>query len=132
MPARTRSYNGVCLSTPQCPQRLFGLVEALLNVFNPLQQRFPGFRRISARDDVQPGQHPLSVGKVADDLAEGKRQLLDEHRGNYDLFRLDLFRVLIYVDHFKVVTAMQPLFAKRPNVLNGAGRSRRAAADEEP
>ena len=65
-------------------------------------------------------------------LRNGQRQFLDQRRGNDNLLRLDQLRMLIDIDHFEVVAAVQLLLAEGPNVLNGAGGSRRAAGHEEP
>src|ERR1017187_9655268 len=74
-----------------------------------------------ARDYIQPHQDAPFVGQVANDFAERERQFLDKRRGNDNLIWLDEFRVLVNIDDFEIVAAVQPFIAEGTNVLNGAG-----------
>ena len=93
-----------------------------------------GFAGSLRGDEIQPHQHTLLVGQVPDDLAERQRQFLDQRRSNHNLLRLDLFRMLINIDHFEVVTARAASLRRAPECSVWRGRigeccrSRKAAA----
>ncbi len=69
-----------------------------------------------AGDEVEADEHPLCVGQIADQAAEGQGQFLDQGwRGN-DLLPPRQSRLLVEVDHLQVIAPFEVLFADLGNV----------------
>ena len=85
---------------------------------------FPLFLRLS---QIQADQDAIDIRQVADEPAQRQRQFLDQ-RGRRDVsFRED--RLLIHIDHFKIVTSAQIFFAYFADVENGLCRAGCGAGD---
>src|SRR4029079_12652723 len=61
--------------------------------------------------EIEPEQHALTVGHVADEASHGQGELLDERRGGDDLLPPGEDRLLIDVDHVELVAALEVLLA---------------------
>jgi len=73
----------------------------------PLRAR----RAVSRRTKVQPHQYAIGVGKIADHLLKRLRKAFDERRRRDDLLPPGQHRLLVNVDHFQFVAAVQVLIA---------------------
>src|SRR5688572_33483604 len=76
------------------------------------------------RPHLEPEQHLLLVGEVADDPPERRRQLLDQRRRRQDLLILGPLRVLEDVHDLQLVSSVELLLADPMEVVDrdlGAG-----------
>ena len=81
--------------------------------------------------EIQPQEHPLSIGQIAYDPTDRWWQLLD-HRGRRQNFLvLGELRPLEYVDDGQIVLAMQLFIADSPKAVDGSLRARCLAGDIE-
>src|SRR5512134_3609571 len=71
------------------------------------------------RPDTETDQDLLLVRHVADELAQRKREFLDQRRGGDDLLAPPEGLLLVDVDHFEVVLAWQILLADAFEVRYG-------------
>src|SRR5271155_1889257 len=83
-------------------------------------------------DNIQPEQHLLFVRQVPDHLAQREWQFLDKRRDDDNLFRHDLLRMLINVDHLEIVAALQIGLANGADVLDGASGPGGGSGYEKP
>ena len=125
------------LAVADGPQRLLGLGQARAQSSSSTRSRSCAVVSLVgpiARPEVQPEQHPLRVGHVADDPAQRQRQLLDQRRRRDDLLALRQRRLLIDVDDLELVAALRDAprrssarFRRRESTAASC-RSRRDAA----
>src|ERR1700733_12366237 len=78
-----------------------------------------GIRSEGLGFQVKAGHHALGVREVTHQSAEWRRQLLDQRRCGNNLLLSGHFGLLVNVDHFKLVTALEALVAQVPNVVDG-------------
>src|SRR6185503_9058836 len=86
---------------------------------------------IGLTNEIESEQHALAIRQVTDDPAHRQRQLLDERRRRDDLLTLREDRLLVDVDDFEIVAALEILLADGFQVADRARRSRRQAGDVE-
>ena len=60
-------------------------------------------------NEIEAQKHALAVRHVADDAAHRQRQLLDQRGCRDDLLALDECRLLVDIDDFKIVPALEVL-----------------------
>src|SRR5580765_419635 len=86
-------------------------------------------KRVGHAHKIESEQYAVAVRHVADDPAHRQRELSDERRSGNNLLALGQERLLVDVDHFEIVPALEVLVAYRPKVVHGAERSRRQPRD---
>src|ERR1044071_3149528 len=79
--------------------------------------------------EIHADENALGIGKIADEAAQRQRQLLDESRRGKNLLASRKRRVLIDVNDFQVVAAIEVTLADLADIGHGAGRRRRRAGD---
>ena len=80
---------------------------------------------------LEPEQHLVLVGEIADDAPQWRRQLFDERRRREDLVILGDLRMLEHIDDLELVSPVQLIIADAPQVGDRRLRLRGLSSDVE-
>src|SRR6187551_838414 len=81
------------------------------------------------RLQIEAQEYPVFVGKIANDAAQRRGQLLDQGGDGDDLFVFGEHGLLKDVDHQQFVAALEVLFADRAQIFHGLTRRWSGAGD---